>query len=148
MRLAFNILATTGAAGFAGVMLAIGMILGGYWKSLPAAEFLDWFGQNSRFIARAIPFVLVPTLIGLAGSLWLGWGAAGARALWIGAILCIAAVMGLTLAWFLPTNAAFAAKAVPLDQVPARLATWLMLHDLRIALAALASVLGALAIRQ
>lgn len=148
MRLAFNILATSGSAVFAGVLLAIGMILGGYWKSLPAAEFLDWFGQNTRFITRVIPLVLVPTLIGLAGSLWLGRGEAGPRALWIGAILCIAALLVLTMAWFLPANAAFAAKTVPLDQVPARLATWLMLHDLRIALAALASVLGALALHR
>lgn len=145
MRLVFNILAISGSAMFAGVMLAIGVILGGYWKSLPASDFLDWFSQNDKFIIRAIPLVVVPTLIGLAGSLWLGWGETRTRALWGGAILCIAAVLGLTMAWFLPSNAQFAAKSIPLEQVPARLDTWLMLHNIRIALATVASVLGVLA---
>lgn len=48
MSLLFKILAVTGSAMFAGVMLAIGVILGGYWKSLPPADFLDWFAQHSQ----------------------------------------------------------------------------------------------------
>ena len=35
---------------FAGVMLAIGVILGRYWKSLAPETFLDWFSQNGKFI--------------------------------------------------------------------------------------------------
>jgi hypothetical protein len=146
MRLLFNSLAISGSAMFAGVMLTIAVTLGGYWKSLPPSEFLDWFGQNGEFIVRSIPLVVAPTLIGLAGSLWLGWSESGARALWIGATVCIAAVLILTAAWFLPTNAQFAAKLVPLDEVPARLDTWLMIHNVRIALATIASVLGIVAI--
>ncbi|NTJ66648.1 DUF1772 domain-containing protein [Agrobacterium rhizogenes] len=146
MRLLFNILAISGSAMFAGVMLTIAVTLGGYWKSLPPSEFLDWFGQNGEFIVRSIPLVVAPTLIGLAGSLWLGWSENGARALWIGSTVCIAAVLILTAAWFLPTNAQFAAKLVPLDEVPARLDTWLMIHNVRIALATIASVLGIVAI--
>jgi len=146
MRLLFNILAISGSAMFAGVLLAIGVMLGGYWKSLPASDFLDWFSQNSRFIMHVIPLVVVPALLGLAGSLWLGWSAGETRALWIGAILCIVAVLVLTMTWFVPSNAQFAAKSIPLDQVPAQLNTWLMFHDVRIALAAVGSVLGILAI--
>ncbi|RWN24536.1 DUF1772 domain-containing protein [Mesorhizobium sp.] len=146
MRLLFNILAVTGSAMFAGVMLTIGVMLGGYWKSLPAAEFLDWFSQNNGFISGAIPIVVVPTLVGLIGSLWLGWGDVGPRMLWIGSAACIAGVLALTMIWFVPTNAQFAAKALPLDQVPDRLNTWIMIHYVRIGLAAAASVLGVLAI--
>jgi len=58
---------------FAGVMFAIGVILGGYWRSLSPADFLEWFSRNNVFIMRAIPFVALPTFIGLGGSLWLGW---------------------------------------------------------------------------
>ncbi len=146
MRLLFNILAISGSAMFAGVMLTIAVTLGGYWKSLPASDFLDWFSQNGEFILRTIPLVVAPTLIGLAGSLWLGWSESGARALWIGAMVCIATVLILTAAWFLPTNAQFAAKLVPLDEVPTRLDRWLMIHNVRIALATIASVLGIVAI--
>lgn len=146
MRLLFNILAISGSAMFAGVMLAIGVTLGGYWKSLSASDFLDWFGQNNRFIMQAIPLVVVPTLLGLAGSFWFGWSEGQTRALWTGATLCIAAILVLTIAWFVPQNAQFAPKSIPLDQVPARLNAWLMVHYVRIALATIASVLGILAI--
>jgi hypothetical protein len=146
MRLLFNILAISGSAMFAGVMLMIGVTLGGYWRSLPVPGFLEWFSQNGQFITRTIPLVVAPTLIGLIGSLWSGWGEATARAYWIGAAVCIAAALTVTLAWFLPTNAQFASKSIPVDQVPARLDTWLMIHDVRIALAAIASVLGIVAI--
>ncbi|WP_221997968.1 anthrone oxygenase family protein [Rhizobium laguerreae] len=147
MRLLFNILAISGSGMFAGVMLVIGVTLGGYWRSLPASEFLDWFSQNNRFIARTIPLVVVPALLGLTGSLWFGWGALGTRLLWIGALACVTAVLVLTVAWLVPSNAQFAAKSVPLDQVPARLDTWIMMHNIRIALAVVASMLGILAIR-
>ena len=131
---------------FAGAMLTIGVTLGGYWKSLPASEFLDWFSQNNRFIMQVIPLVVVPTLLGLAGSLWLGWSEGGTRVLWIGATLSIVAVLVLTVAWFVPTNGQFAAESVPLDQVPQLLGTWLMIHWIRIALATVGSVLGIFAI--
>jgi glycerol-3-phosphate acyltransferase PlsY len=146
MRLIFNILAIVGSAMFAGVMLAIGVTLGGYWKSLPASDFLDWFSQNNRFIMQVIPLVVAPAVLGLAGCLWLGWSEGRARALWIGALLCVVAVLFLTMAWFVPQNAQFAAKSVRLDQVPDRLNTWLMIHYVRIALATVGSVLGILAI--
>lgn len=146
MRILFNILAIAGSAMFAGVMLAIGVTLGGYWKSLSASEFLDWFAKNNGFIMQAIPLVVVPAVLGLAGSLWLGWSDATARGLWLGAILCVAVVLALTIVWFVPNNEQFAAKSIPLDQVPARLDTWLAVHYGRIALAAVASVLGILAV--
>lgn len=146
MRQIFNILAIMGSAMFAGAMLTIGVTLGGYWRSLPATDFLDWFSQHSHFVMRTIPLVVVPTLIGLAGSVWLGWSEAAVRTLWLGASVCIAAVLLLTMVWFLPTNAQFVAKSLPLDQVSGKLDAWLMIHNLRITLAVMASVLGIVAV--
>ncbi|MDH7796228.1 MULTISPECIES: DUF1772 domain-containing protein [unclassified Beijerinckia] len=146
MRLLFNILAISGAAMFAGVMLAIGVILGAYWKSLPPQGFLDWFSQNNHFVAQVIPFVVAPALIGLAGSLYISWGDTTGRTLWLVASACIIAVLAVTFAYHLPSNAQFAAKAVPLDQVSGKLDSWLLLHSLRIVLALVASILGIVAI--
>lgn len=146
MTLVFKFLAISGSAMFAGVMLAIGVILGGYWKSLPPAEFLDWFHQHSHLVMRAIPMVVVPSLIGLAGTLWLAWSDAQTRSIWLGAAACIGAVLVITVAYYVPSNAVFAAKSVPLDQVAAKLDTWLPIHNLRIALAILTSALGVWAI--
>ncbi|MBI1866931.1 MAG: DUF1772 domain-containing protein [Methylocystis sp.] len=147
MRAIFNILAISGSGMFAGVMLAIGVILGSYWKSLPPEAFLDWFSQNKKFIMLAIPLVVIPTAIGLVGSLWLGWSDGTARMLWLLSFACFAAVIVLTAAYYVPINAQFATKSVPPDQVPAKLDSWLLIHNVRIALACIASALGVLALR-
>jgi hypothetical protein len=146
MKLIFNILAISGSAMFAGVLLAIGVLLGGYWKTLPAPDFLNAFSDNLQFIPRAIAPVTIAALVGLAGSIWLSWGDKDARTLWLWAAACIVGLLVFTMVWFGPTNAQFAAKSLPIDQVPAKRDMWLMLHNFRIALAASASILGVMAI--
>lgn len=146
MALLFSILAVTGAAMFAGVMLAIGVILGGYWKSLPPADFLEWFARHGNLVMRAIPIVVIPTLIGLAGMLWFDWSNSTNRMIWFGAAGCILAVLAITVGYFVPSNSAYAAKTVPIDQVSGKLDTWLMIHNLRIILAVAASALGVWAV--
>lgn len=146
MQLLFKIMAVAGPALFAGVMLAIGVILGGYWKNLAPADFLDWFAQHSHLVTRAIPLVVVPTVAGLIGSLCYDWREPSARGLWLVAAACIVVVLGLTIGYFVPSNAAFASKAVALDQVSAKIDTWLLLHNIRIVLALAASILGIVAV--
>lgn len=41
------------------------MSLGGYWQGLSATGSLDSLSDTSRFMTRAIPMVLLPTLVGL-----------------------------------------------------------------------------------
>ena len=113
LKLAFNTLGICGAAGFSGVMLCIGVTLGGYWRSLPAQEFLDWFAANNGYVARSVPVIVLPTLIGLVGSLWLSRGS-DALLFWCLSAACFFAVLirqrlSIVL-WFisvsLPPNAA------------------------------------------
>ncbi len=148
MRLLFGLLAIAGSAMFAGVMLAIGVILGNYWKSLPPAEFLSWFAQHSGLVLRTIPMVVIPTLIGLAGALWYDWKEPTRRWLWVASIACIVFVLGFTVIYFFPINATFEGKLIALDEVTAKLDSWLLLHNVRIALALAASVLGIAAIKR
>lgn len=146
MQLLFQILAVAGSAMFAGVMLAIGVILGGYWKALAPADFLDWFAQHSEHVMRAIPLVVIPTVVGLVGAICYDWQVPAARGLWLAAGACVIVVFGLTMAYFAPSNTAFAKKAIAPDQVPAKLDTWLLLHKVRIVFALAASVLGIVAV--
>lgn len=146
-RLAVNFLAVIGSALFAGAMLNIGLSFGAFWKSLPPAAFLDWFSQNSHLIGRTIPLFVVPTLAGLALSLWFGWNEPG-RMLWLIAAACFAVILVITAAYHLPTNATFAAKSVALDQVGPALNTWLTLHAARIALGIAAAVFGFMAMQR
>ena len=142
----FNILAICGAAGFSGVMLSIGVTLGGYWKSLPPAEFLDWFAANNQYISRSIPMVFLVAFIGLAGSIWHSWGGPGFM-YWVAAGVCILIVAGLTFGFFVPTNTAFASKSIEVAATSAKLNQWITIHYFRIAFAMIAAILGCIAIK-
>jgi hypothetical protein len=145
-RLILNILAICGAASFAGAMLVSGLTLGAYWKTLAPEAFLDWFSANAHLIGRVIPLFAIPTMIGLLGSLWLDWSNPPARALWLAALLCALGVGLITAVYHLPTNSAFIAKSVALQDVAATLDRWLLLHWARIALGLSAAVVGVVAI--
>ncbi len=145
LKLGFHVLAICGAAGFSGVMLSIGVTLGGYWRSLPAQEFLNWFAANNGFVARSVPIIVLPTLIGLVGSLWTTW-TTPAFLLWVLSTVCIATVLILTVVYFVPSNTAFANGSVDPAEVEAKLNQWLQLHMFRIAIAMLAAVFGILAL--
>lgn len=132
-RLISGTVAVVGTASFAGVMLAIGLILGAWWRSLPAQEFLDWFALNDHFVGRIIPLVAGPAVLGIIAALWLDWNSA-ARVPWLISLAAFAAIFLITVVYHLPTNAMFAAKSVAVADVPATLQTWLSLHYLRIAL--------------
>ena len=110
-KLIFNIMAICGAAAFSGVMLSVGITLGGYWKSLSETDFLNWFANNNQFVAQSIPAVFLLAFIGLAGSIWYSWGTPS-FIYWLAAGICILAVTGLTIGYFVPTNTAFASKAI------------------------------------
>lgn len=144
LKLTFNTLAICGAAGFSGVMLCIGVTLGGYWRSLPAQEFLDWFAANNSFVARSVPIIVLPTLVGQAGSLWVSWNA-GVFPLWLLSTACILTVLVLTVAYFVPSNTAFASGGYDVAQVDEKLGEWLKLHNFRIAIAMLGAVFAVVA---
>ena len=125
----FNILAICGAAGFAGVMLSIGVTLGGYWRSLPTQEFLDWFSANNQFVSRSIPMVFMPTFLGLVGSVWLSWGNPELK-YWIASLVCIIVVTIFTFAFFVPANVAFASGTLNEATAAEKLNQWIKIHYL------------------
>lgn len=140
-----HVFAICGTASFTGAMVLIGLTFGAYWRSLPPAEFLDWFSHHSHLIGRAIPAFAVPSFLGLAASLWLAWNTPQ-RLLWAGALICLAGVGLITALLHLPMNSQFVAKAVPLDQVGAMLDRWHSWHAARVCLGLLGSILGVLAV--
>jgi len=146
IKAAFNILAICGAAGFAGVMLSIGVTLGGYWRSLPTKEFLDWFAANNQFVSRSIPLIFMPALIGVIGSVWLSWGSPSLT-YWLLSTACIVVVAVLTFAFFVPTNTAFASGTMDEAAGAAKLNQWLTIHYFRIGFGMAAAIFGCIAIK-
>jgi len=145
-RLAFNILAVSGSAIYAGTMLAIGVILGAQWRSVFPSEFLDAFARDIQFISRAVAVTAIPTIVGIAGSLRLNWGHKPAWNFIAAQAACVGLLLLFTSLWFGPTNNLFLAKSLPMNEVAGRLDLWLLLHNIRVALAGLGSVFGALAL--
>lgn len=146
IKTAFNILAICGAAGFAGVMLSIGVTLGGYWRSLPTREFLDWFAANNQFVSRSIPIIFMPTLLGLIGSVWLSWGSPELK-FWLMCAACIVVVAVLTFGFFVPTNTAFASGSMDVVEGAAKLNQWLTIHYFRIGFGMAAALFGCIALK-
>lgn len=146
LKTIFNVFAVCGAAGFAGVMLSIGVTLGGYWRSLPTNEFLAWFSANNQFVSRSIPIVFMPTFVGIVGSLWFAWGSPEVK-LWAVSALCLFVVAVLTFGFFVPTNTAFASGSMDEVTGAAKLNQWLTLHYLRIGFGMACAVFGCLALR-
>lgn len=146
IKAVFNVLTICGAAGFAGVMLSIGVTLGGYWRSLPTQDFLNWFAANNQFVSRSIPLIFMPTLIGLIGSIWLSWGGPELR-YWLLSAACILVIAVLTFAFFVPTNSAFASGTMDEATGAAKLNQWLTIHYFRIGFGMAAAVFGCIAIK-
>lgn len=144
-RLLFCIAATYGTAAFTGAMLTIGLVLGSYWKSLPPAEFLDWFADNSILIARTIPLFVVPALVGLIGGAICDRHSPQLK-LWLASLGSMIGILVVTFAFHLPMNAEFNAKSVSPADVSPMLDRWLWLHTIRIILGLAASILSVLAI--
>lgn len=142
----FRILAVIGPAVGAGVMLAIGLILGGYWQSLPPAEFIEWLVDHGWRLPPTIEAGMIPGMVGILAMLWLDRRDAARRRLWFGSAGCIAAVLVLTFVWLVPAEAAIVNGLVPFAEVAERRDVWLLMQNGRVVLALAASVLGMLAI--
>ena len=142
----FNILAVCAAAGFAGVMLSIGVTLGGFWRTLPPAEFLSWFETYNGYVAKAVPIIVLPALIGIVGSLIAGWNTE-ARIWWILSLTFFIAVLILTAVYFVPSNTAFASGSFDVNAVSDKLKQWVSIHYVRIALAFTSGAFGCWALR-
>ena len=115
MRATFAYLAVLGSAAFTGTMLCIGLAFGDYRASLPPENFLAWLAVDSGFIARTIPVVAGPALLGFLGSLRLARRDKCARSSWG---IAFAALLGLAVvaeAYHLPVNAPLASGAIPPD---------------------------------
>lgn len=142
----FDFLALFGCAAFTGMLITIGMSFGSYWKSLTPEELMDWFASNPKGAARPLPFVLLPTLVGLGGAMWLQWGDPVAARLWIGAAASIGVLLIFTVVYFFPINGKLEAKTMPSADVPGTLNRWLAFHWIRVVLGVLASLLAFLAV--
>ena len=105
----------------AGAMLTEAVVLVAYWQSLPPEGFLAWFGQNEpRLVAFFGPLQTTSALVTLAAFVV---GRRGRGALGVAALLATGALVMYGL-YFRDVNAAFVARTIGVDAVPAELVRW------------------------
>jgi hypothetical protein len=119
----------------AGAMLVIGVAFVGYWRSLPPAAFLDWFALHADRIGIVmLPLGAAATVAALASAA-ATWPAGGGARMWsLGSAILAVLVVVVYGAAHAPRNAAFAARATPLEDVAAELAAWARWHWIRVGL--------------
>jgi hypothetical protein len=119
----------------AGAMLLIGVAFVGYWRSLDAPAFLDWFAAHAdRIGALMIPLGAAATLATLAAA-GATWSAGGRARTWSLAAAALAvAVVVVYFAAHAPRNAAFAARETPPPHVATELTAWARWHWIRVIL--------------
>jgi branched-subunit amino acid transport protein AzlD len=130
----------------AGASLTEAIVLVGWWRVLPAEEFLLWFRQNEpRLVAFYGPLQAASVLIALLAAVVASWRRHPARRPLALAALLALAVVGAFFLYFRDANAALIAGAVAPDDVPAALARWSAWHWLRTAtgIGAFAAAIGA-----
>ena len=148
LRLVVQTVAVCGLATFAGFLLTVALTLVPYWKGLSAEAFLTAFGQLEQPLQTSVGASLVPSLLGVVGSLLLTWNTPSSRWLWLAAAVCLSCLIIVTGRYFLPKNSAFTKRQVPTAEVAQALGLWSQLHWLRVVLALTAAVLGAAALGQ
>jgi hypothetical protein len=145
LNTSLHFLALFGCGAFTGMLLTIGMSFGSFWRSLTPEELLDWFAAHPRGAARPLSVILIPTLIGLGGALWLEWSDATVRPFWIGAMASMVLLLVFTVVYFFPVNGKLEHRAILPNLVPATLNRWLAFHWIRVILSLLAGILAFLA---
>jgi hypothetical protein len=129
-------------------MLTEAVLLVGYWRSLPAEEFLVWFG---RYEPALVAFFGPLQTGGLLLSLLAVFAYAfpkrpGFGELAVSAALSIV-VIGLYLAYFDDVNGAFVKGTFPLAEVPGELERWSRWQWVRTGVGFAAFVMALLALR-
>lgn len=103
-RASVNALAVITSAAFFGANAFIGLSMGGYWLTLPPADFVaQFFPQFSNFLYTIMPLFLA-MLVGLILSARLDWDHAPARRNWVIALWLYLAVSLITIFYHMPLN--------------------------------------------
>ncbi|MEE8524658.1 MAG: hypothetical protein V3T72_12060 [Thermoanaerobaculia bacterium] len=109
----------------AGSMLNEAVVLVGFWRSLPAQEFLDWYADNAQRLSGYYgPLQIAAALSAItAAVLYRVRRHTGSGLLVLSAVLAVTALVTFFV-YFKDVNASFAAGTIALDRVPAELARW------------------------
>ncbi|MEM8908563.1 MAG: hypothetical protein AAGD05_12000 [Bacteroidota bacterium] len=133
-------IAIIGIGAFAGNMINIGLSYGVHWQRLEALEFMKVFAIDFPLLLYPTAATLLPAFLATLVLYFKTKKGIDAKRYWRNALIGLLIINGLTLSYHLPLNLKFMAQSIAVEEVGSKLATWLMLHWLRIIIAIIAGI--------
>lgn len=138
-----DVVAVGFGSAYAGVMLAIGLGLGGYWWSVAPRVWATQFEGAFPFLVPCIGLTLTPAFLAAAASWRRAEVGTARRTLWRNCLAALALSVAITVAYHVPANLRIWSGELGAAALRAELGWWLALHALRLAAAVGAVVLAA-----
>ena len=129
-----------GTAAYAGVMVAIGLGLGGYWATVPPGVWATQFEAVFPFLVPCIAVTLLPGLVGVASQLVAAWRQPDARRPWLVALAAIGVSLLVTVAYHVPANLRIWSGSLEAEALRTELIWWLAFHVVRLGAALVGAV--------
>ena len=133
----------------AGAMLTEAVILVSYWRTLPAHDFLRWFGENEpRLVAFYSPLQITSVCLTAAAAGLFRFRLRMGSGLLIMSVLLAVAVLATYFVYFKEANAGFVAGTIGPEKVADELARWARWQWIRTAIGVSAFIAGLVALQQ
>jgi len=117
------------------------------WQNSEPAFFINWFAANGKAIGMVmLPLEMAPLMLSLVTLVKFRKLNPQGDTFFLLANTCNFIILVLFLVYFLPANAAFMDKSLPLVEVKEALAEWEVYHVIRTALALLSAFFFGLAV--
>lgn len=140
MKKTLGMIAIIGSATYLGNIINIGLTYAIAWQRLDPVQFMQEFEATFLLLLPTVAVTLLPGFIATIASLRLNKLNPAAKKNWRIALIATVASLLITSVYHLPTNLAFIDQSYTAAEASSRLNIWIILHWVRIALAAVATV--------
>ena len=140
MKRIFGIIAIIGTVAYLGNIINIGLTYAISWQKLDPVVFMQGFKTTFLLLLPTVFVTLLPGLVGMIVSIFLNKENEEPKKKWKLALYPTLISILITSIYHLPTNLAFIDQSYSSEEAIARLQLWVVLHWVRIILAAASSL--------
>ncbi len=120
-------------SGSFGILLAMGLGFGIFWKTLDPTRFMEVFGAEFPYFILPTVLMLLPALVSTIVLFVRSKGRPELRKLWSYAMIGMIVAFTLTNVYHLPVNLGFMEMKYTAEEAASKLDLWLILHWVRAA---------------
>lgn len=134
-------------SGAFGILLAMGLGFGIFWKTLDPIPFMEVFSAEFPYFILPTVLMLLPALVSTIALVVRYKDQKDARRPWIYAMTGMLIAFTITSAYHLPVNLGFIELAYTAEEAASRLNIWIMLHWVRSAAVLMSAIYALTALR-